>query len=899
MNWLRNTSRSRGLKRQEPIVAIADGVGDAGQLYLRLDNQGEVIDCSEALALLLPVAGQGGGRPLRDYLVRPVLWLRETPGNWPTQLPILDFRAREGGELHLSGWLRRDRQGWLIQLVDVTATMVRLQGLENKSQLLGQAWRLSSALRASHREYRNLVADWLEYLALRLHIPWVTLVCRNDLGGWSTEQVFRRPGQAITPMVEADIREMLERYGDDIPGQWYDPAGGPPVWLVPYREDNRILAWLCCGGYEAGRKAPWLDREDWLHLFAMLAAQVVKNKSEAAQALTAQRSAALEWISGGGWWEYQPRRRSLRLAANLAAVLELPAGQETLSLDEWMALVDPLERDEFRHRLDEAVGAGRAFVQVLRLRAGGAPRWYRVEARPVVRGEECYLLGFVLDINTTRQQETEAATVKARLEGLVDSAPGIIYVQRYDAGALEMTFASASLGTMLGWTLDDLQASPYTALLHPDDCEIYFARTRTLLRNGSASCQYRIRDAGGDYHWIQDEAKLLRDDRGLPSEVVGLGLDITDAKESGERVVHSEERYRALVEDSPAIICRYLPDLRVTYANKMLASSLGIAPDHAADLNLGDYLSREQRAKMIEKLHSLTPEQPVNSMEVCVQLPAHHYGWWVVYQRGLFDAQGRLVEVQAVARDDSEVHRTRHQLFQSAKMATLGEMAAGLAHEINQPLNVISMAATNLLTQVDNDTLTPDYLKAKVERIVSQVSRAAGIVDHVRMFGRYSDVEGSRFDPRKAVTGSLWLTRESLERHGIVITVEMAELPDVVGHIDRLEQVLINLIINARYAVLGKKEENPDLVPRITISGEARDGRIGISVEDNGGGIEPAIVERIFEPFFTTKPVGDGTGLGLSLSYAIIQQMEGEMWVENAADGARFILELPAAQGDA
>lgn len=893
MNWLRSTStsRSRGLKRQEPVVTIA--ATDACPLYLRLNNQGEVTACSEALQQLLPVEKAEGKRPLRDYLMRPVLWLRETPGSWPAQLPTLGFQGRGGCELYLSGWLRRERDGWLVQLLNVTETMVRLQGLENKSQLLGQAWRLASALRASHREYGNLVADWLEYLALRLHIPWVMLVSRNEVGGWSTEQIFRRPGHAVRPMMEADIREMIERYGEDVAGQWYDPAGGPPVWLVPYREDNRILAWLCCGGYEAAEQTPWLDRDDWLHLFAMLAAQVIKNKNEVARALTAQRSAALEWISGGGWWEYLPRRRSFRFAPNLAAVLELPAGQETLPLDEWTALVDPLERDEFRHRLDEAVASGRAFVQILRLRIGGVPRWYRVEARPVVRDKECYLLGFVLDINTTRQQETEAAAVKARLEGLVDSAPGIIYVQRYDAGALAMTFASASLGTMLGWTLDDMLASPYTTYLHPDDCEIYFARTRTLLRNGSASCQYRIRDAAGDYHWIQDEAKLLRDDRGLPSEVVGLCLDITEAKESGERVVHSEERYRALVEDSPAIICRYLPNLRVTYANNMLASSLGIAPDHAADLDLGDYLSREQRAKMIEELHRLTPEQPVNSMEICVQLPAHHYGWWVVYQRGLFDLQGRLVEVQAVARDDSEVHRTRHQLFQSAKMATLGEMAAGLAHEINQPLNVISMAATNLLTQVDNDTLTPTYLKAKVERIVSQVSRAAGIVDHVRMFGRYSDIEGSRFNPGNAVTGSLWLTRESLERHGIVISVDTPELPEVVGHIDRLEQVLINLIINARYAVLGRKDEAPDLVPRIAISSAVHDGRIRISVDDNGGGIDPAIIERIFEPFFTTKPVGDGTGLGLSLSYAIIQQMAGEMWAENIAEGASFILELP------
>ena len=95
--------------------------------------------------------------------------------------------------------------------------------------------------------------------------------------------------------------------------------------------------------------------------------------------------------------------------------------------------------------------------------------------------------------------------------------------------------------------------------VHPDDREHYFERTRQLLREGSTRRRYRLRDRGGDYHWLLDEAKLLRDDLGLPVEVVGLWLDITEATEAAERVKSSEERYRILVEDSPAMICRYLP----------------------------------------------------------------------------------------------------------------------------------------------------------------------------------------------------------------------------------------------------------------------------------------------------------------------------------------------------
>lgn len=261
---------------------------------------------------------------------------------------------------------------------------------------------------------------------------------------------------------------------------------------------------------------------------------------------------------------------------------------------------------------------------------------------------------------------------------------------------------------------------------------------------------------------------------------------------------------------------------------------------------------------------------------------------------GVFDEHGRLLEVQAVGRDNTEVRKAQQQLYQGAKMATLGEMATGLAHEMNQPLNVMRMAVANVLKRLANDEVQVDYLRDKLLRIEAQVQRAARIVDHMRVFGRRSDVEQQLFDPREAVEGALSLLSEGLRGKGVDVRLALgAERFAVRGFADQLEQVLINLMVNARDAMLGKKEKEPDFAPSILVGLEKRSAWAELRVEDNGGGIDPRLLEKIFEPFFTTKPVGKGTGLGLSVSYGIVQQMGGRLSAENGVEGACFRIALP------
>ncbi|PAU88172.1 PAS domain-containing sensor histidine kinase [Pseudomonas sp. WN033] len=877
--------RMGGKPVEQPQPETAAGALAPGEeaLYLRLDAQARVLELSPALQRQLPVLPELS--LLSAYLAQPVVWLREVPARWPTQVPALLFKGLAGCRLSMPGWLCQEGEHWLLCLFDTSEQHQRLEDAERRQQLFSQTWQYAERLADSRDpEVARLLAEWLDELLVRLQVPWLAVALPQG-GRWQVYQHARMPGIAGPPWNERELQKLL---GDSV-----TEAG---LWRVPYREQGQVVAWLLADGSGPARRLSFMRDEHWSQLFALLAAPLLHGVRAHERAVQGERSAVLQQMLGSGWWEVSAQQR-VSLAPHLLAQLGLtPEEDGALSLETWLAGVDPADRSEFRLRLDDALVHGRGFCQSLRLGAAGQSRWYRIQVEALGAGRGRHLFGFVLDINDSRQKENEAALARARLEGLVDSAPAIIYVQGYQDGALFMEFCSASLEAVLGWRFEDLQDASLATFLHPDDREVFFARTRTLLRDGVARCRYRIRDRNNRYHWMIDEARLLRDERGLPHEVVGLCLDVTEATEAAEQVRESEERYRVLVEDSPAMICRYRPDLTLTFANLPLIKSLGVETEAGQKLNLGQYLSDEQRQNMHERLAQLTPEQPVSSTELCMHLPGRAHAWWVWSDRGLFDAQGRLVEIQAVGRDNTEVHQARQQLYQSAKMATLGEMATGLAHEINQPLNVMRMALANMFKRLESDSLTPDYLREKLERVEAQVTRAAKIVDHVRIFGRRSDVEGTLFDPAKAVEGALSLVLEGLDKHSVELQVEVPVLPSVAGHGDRLEQVLINLLLNAQYVVVQRREQEPGFQPRIRVQGEVHGRGVRLCVEDNGGGIEPGMLERIFEPFVTTKPVGKGTGLGLSVSYGIITQMRGRLWACNTDEGASFVIELPAAE---
>lgn len=869
-------------------------------LGLRLDVQGRVQAFEGRLASGLAL--RESGRPLADYLTGSSA--QGLPQYWPDWLQgtiDLDFQTHDGAALNTRGWLQQDGEGWFLQLLDVSDLIAQAREQEQRRHCLALAGRLAERIRCSGEErLQSSTVEVLGELAEAWGVGCVALAVPHAGAAWQLHAQYCR-FQRQGPWVDGQhLGDGLATLDGQQPAQLHAAGGEPGLYLqpaatflVPYCEREGVAVWLMLSDFIAAERMPWLRDSDWLQAFAAIASALLARLEHQRERHEQDRLSALQGLLGAGWWEYLPDSQQLQLAP--ALVQELALEQANLSLAAWLQRIHPGDRDELRVRLSSLADGGEAFVQCLRLTASDGYTWYRLQARMLGQGKQRRVCGFLLDISDIKEQQALASAAHARLSNLLASAPAVIYVQSCEGGALQFEYCSESLQPLLCWSLAELKGGLLADLVHHEDFEVYFGRTRALLSEGAVSCRYRVRDRSGTYHWLLDEAKLLCDELGQPREVVGLWLDVTEATLAAERIRESEERYRILVEDSPAMICRYSPDLTLEFANRPLADYLELAPQALVGANLGQWLSEEQLQAFAERLDALTPEQPVSTAEICMQLPGREHAWWVWSDRGVFDAEGQLLEVQAVARDNTEVRKAQQQLLQGAKMATLGEMATGMAHEMNQPLNVMRMAVDNVVRRLDSGAVQADYLREKLGRIEAQVERAARIVDHMRVFGRRSEIEQRPFDPFAAVAGALSLLEEGLRGKG----VQLKHSPwdggplQVRGFSDQLEQVLINLMVNARDAMLARREREAEFRPQLSVRGERHGQRLHLLVEDNGGGIDPRLLERIFEPFFTTKEVGKGTGLGLSVSYGIVQQMDGELSAVNVGSGARFCIDLP------
>ncbi len=258
-------------------------------------------------------------------------------------------------------------------------------------------------------------------------------------------------------------------------------------------------------------------------------------------------------------------------------------------------------------------------------------------------------------------------------------------------------------------------------------------------------------------------------------------------------------------------------------------------------------------------------------------------------------------EVLIVATTDiTEMVEKDSQLIQASKMKNLGEMSASIAHELNQPLNAIKMGSEYLEMMNETDRIVPEQdLNTVVAEISQQVDRATQIINRLRDFGRKSDLSKKTVDLNDAVRSVMAILGRQLKLQNIAVETRLDEaLPRIQAHTNRLEQVVFNLLTNARDAVSQKAEASDDEEERRTIwvDTASENGRVVLIVADNGAGIPVEVQDRIFESFFTTKEMGEGMGLGLAISLGIVEDYKGEIDVESrVGEGTRFRLTFPVA----
>ncbi|MCB2148925.1 MAG: PAS domain S-box protein [Deltaproteobacteria bacterium] len=250
--------------------------------------------------------------------------------------------------------------------------------------------------------------------------------------------------------------------------------------------------------------------------------------------------------------------------------------------------------------------------------------------------------------------------------------------------------------------------------------------------------------------------------------------------------------------------------------------------------------------------------------------------------------------------DISEMVEKDSQLIQASKMTTLGEMSAGIAHELNQPLNAIKMGSEFLEMMIEKEERIPEReLFQIVREVSSQVDRAEGIIRRLRDFGRKTDFTKEKLFINDPINSVLDIIGRQLRLQNIDVRLQLtSNLPPILAHHNRIEQVIFNLLTNARDAINLKEESGLRNNQRnILIKSFTEDDQVVVAVSDTGIGIDPAVKTQIFEAFFTTKKMGEGMGLGLSITSGIVEDYGGKIHIDSTeGQGTTFYLSFPVVQ---
>jgi PAS domain S-box-containing protein len=358
-----------------------------------------------------------------------------------------------------------------------------------------------------------------------------------------------------------------------------------------------------------------------------------------------------------------------------------------------------------------------------------------------------------------------------------------------------------------------------------------------------------------------------------------------------EALRKSEEKYRSLVESAEDFIFTVDESGRFQSVNNFTANFFGGTPSQFVGQPL-TVLFSEAIARQQRKLIRMVFEFGKSVRDEFMLEMGEHHTWLSANFMPIKDEQERVVSVLCIARDITENKKLENQLINTEKLASMGTLAAGVAHELNNPLGVMLGFTDLLLEKCDNDS--QDYQDLKT--IERHSLHCKQVVENLLSYARQGEGEAEYCDINEAIGEIVGVVKHSLEMNDVELRMTLTEdLPKVKGDLRQMQQVFLNLINNAVAAMKGGG------VLTIQTALDAGQGKVRVTVQDTGHGIRDDYMEKIFDPFFTTKSEGEGTGLGLFVSHGIVTKYEGTITcqsrTENGPQGTRgttFIVMLRA-----
>ncbi len=543
---------------------------------------------------------------------------------------------------------------------------------------------------------------------------------------------------------------------------------------------------------------------------------------------------------------------------------------------------------------------------------------------PIRYAEFAPLVSLLLDMGRTiREQMESLRKSEERFSLALDAANDGLWDLDIPSGT---AFYSPRYYTMLGYGPGEFPATldSWRGMLHPDDRERAEAALAACLEDGAPyEVEFRQCEKNGNWHWILSRGRVVeRDAEGRASRMVGTHADISERKQAEELLRQSEEKFARLFRLSPdAIIVVHLATEQVLDGNDAFSRMFGFKHTEAVGRTTGE-LGLYQNAAVRDAIFgTLRDGGQVENLEIeARRKDGAPLGCSLSCQVLLLDGQPHIL---TVFRDITETKKMQEMMIQTEKMLSVGGIAAGIAHEINNPLGIVLQAAQNLVQRTRPDfvknqeaaqaigldlELVTNYMRMRkldvfLEDIQSAALRASAIIRHMLDFSRRSESKRRICDLAAIADKALALAqndydlKKSYDFKRIRVDREYAaDIPAVHCTETEIEQVLLNLLRNAAQAMAEARP--PVEEPRIAIRLSRRPGSLRIEVEDNGPGMPPEVQRRAFEPFFTTKAPGVGTGLGLSVSYFIVTKGHGgAMRLESKpGSGSCFIIDLPAEE---